>query len=56
MFAIDRNQAERPALKTKPIWERALAEILELKQRLSAMEESSNQIVHKIDVLGEERN
>ena len=37
-------QAERRALETKPIWERALAEILELRQSLSNVE-------RKIDVL-----
>jgi hypothetical protein len=38
------DQAERRALETKPIWERALAEILELRQSLSNVE-------RKIDVL-----
>ena len=28
------EQAERKALETKPIWERALAEIIELRQEL----------------------
>ncbi|HYY59723.1 MAG TPA: hypothetical protein VE842_20510 [Pyrinomonadaceae bacterium] len=37
-------QAERRALETKPIWERALAEILELRSSLSNVE-------RKIDVL-----
>jgi hypothetical protein len=46
------NQAERRALETKPIWERALAEILEVKERLGALEQISNQMVRKIDVLG----
>jgi hypothetical protein len=46
------NQAERRALETKPIWERALAEILEVKERLGSLEKLSNQIVRKIDVLG----
>lgn len=46
------NQAERRALETKPIWERALAEILEVKERLSSLEQVSTQIVRKIDVLG----
>jgi hypothetical protein len=48
------NQAERRALETKPIWERALAEILEVKERLSALEQISNQMVRKIDVLGKD--
>lgn len=46
------SQAERRALETKPIWERALAEILEMKEHLSALEQASNQMVRKIDVLG----
>ncbi len=46
------NQAERRALETKPIWERALSEILEVKERLGALEQISNQMVRKIDVLG----
>jgi hypothetical protein len=37
------SQAERRALETKPIWERALSEILELKRSLSNVE-------RKIDV------
>ena len=37
-------QAERRALETKPIWERALAEILEVKRGLENVE-------RKIDVL-----
>lgn len=46
------SQAERRALETKPIWERALAEMLEIKERLSSLEQLSNQTVRKIDVLG----
>ncbi|MDT5063564.1 MAG: hypothetical protein QOH63_4023 [Acidobacteriota bacterium] len=38
------EQSERRALETKPIWERALAEILELR-------ESVDNIERKIDVL-----
>jgi hypothetical protein len=38
------DQAERRAMETKPIWERALAEILEVKQNLANVE-------RKIDVL-----
>jgi hypothetical protein len=37
-------QAERRALETRPVWERALAEILELKQSVANVE-------RKIDVL-----
>lgn len=49
------SQTERRALETKPIWERALAEILEVKEHVSALEQSSNQMVRKIDVLGKDR-
>lgn len=59
------NQAERRALETKPIWERALAEIgevkaelvdvkaeiVEIKERLTSLEHLSHQMVRKIDVL-----
>jgi len=38
------SQAERRAVETKPIWERALAEILELKESLANVE-------RKVDVL-----
>jgi hypothetical protein len=38
------EQSERRAMETKPIWERALAEILEVKQSLGNVE-------RKIDVL-----
>ena len=48
------NQAEQRALETKPIWERALAEILEVKERLSALEQLSSQVVRKIDVLSKD--
>jgi tetrahydromethanopterin S-methyltransferase subunit B len=48
------TQAERRALETKPIWERALTEILEVKERLGALEQVSNQMVRKIDVLGKD--
>ncbi len=48
------NQAERRALETKPIWERALAEILEVKERLGVLEQLSNQMMRKIDVLSKD--
>jgi chromosome segregation ATPase len=48
------NQAERRALETKPIWERALAEILEVKERLTSLEQLSTQMMRKIDVLGKD--
>ncbi len=48
------TQAEQRALETKPIWERALSEILEVKERLGALEQVSNQMVRKIDVLGKD--
>jgi hypothetical protein len=43
------SQAERRALETKPIWERALAEILELRRSLENVE-------RKIDVLSRARS
>jgi chromosome segregation ATPase len=48
------EQAERRALDTKPIWERALAEIVEAKERLKNLEQISTQIVRKIDVLSKD--
>lgn len=45
------DQAERRALETKPIWERALAEIIEIKERLNSLEQLSTQMIRKIDVL-----
>lgn len=39
------TQAEKRALETKPIWERALAEILEVKLRV-------DDVARKMDVLG----
>jgi len=44
-------QVERRALETKPIWERALAEIVEVKERLSALEELTRPMLRKIDLL-----
>jgi hypothetical protein len=51
-------QAEKRALETKPIWERALAEIvevkaeiIEVKERLDSLEQLSRQIVRKFDIL-----
>jgi hypothetical protein len=52
--AVDRRlssletEAERRALETKPIWERALAEILDVKDHLSALEQASNQVSGKL--------
>lgn len=45
------TQVERRALETKPIWERALAEILEVKERLNGLEQLSKQMIRKVDVL-----
>lgn len=45
------NQAEQRALETKPIWERALAEIIEIKERLNSLEQLSTQMMRKIVVL-----
>jgi chromosome segregation ATPase len=48
------EQAERRALETKPIWERALAGIIEIKERLNSLEQLSTQMVRKIDVLSKD--
>lgn len=42
------SQAERRALETKPIWERALAEILEVKQGLENVERKIDVLSHDI--------
>ena len=42
------SQAERRALETKPIWERALAEILEVKQALENVERKIDVLSHDI--------
>jgi tetrahydromethanopterin S-methyltransferase subunit G len=42
------SQAERRALETKPIWERALAEILEVKQGLENVERKLDVLSHDI--------
>lgn len=42
---------EARALDTKPIWERALAEILEVKQGVEEVKEGVEDIKRKIDVL-----
>ena len=44
-------QAEKRALETKPIWERALAEIVEVKTRLGSLEQQSKLLVRKFDLL-----
>jgi hypothetical protein len=50
------SEAERRALETKPIWERALAEILEVQQGLnefrSAVDVALRDLSRKIGVLG----
>jgi chromosome segregation ATPase len=48
------EQAERRALETKPIWERALAEIIEVKERLGSLEQLSTQMMRKVDVLSKD--
>lgn len=48
------DQAERRALETKPIRERALAEILEVKERVTHLEELSALMLRKVDVLGKD--
>jgi len=50
------SEAERRAVETKPIWERALAEIVEVRQGLNEfrgeVNESLRDISRKIGVLG----
>jgi hypothetical protein len=41
------NQAERRALETKPIWERALQEILETRRELSKRLDRIEAIAHE---------
>jgi hypothetical protein len=41
------NQAERHALETKPIWERALQEILETRRELSKRLDRIEAIAHE---------
>ncbi|OLE53921.1 MAG: hypothetical protein AUG51_10685 [Acidobacteria bacterium 13_1_20CM_3_53_8] len=48
------ERLEAKSYDTKPIWERALAEILEVKERLGTLEQLSKQMVRKIDVLGKD--
>ena len=55
------EQAERRALETKPIWERALAEILEVKEEVRGvkdhvtnLEQLAAQMLRKVDVLGKD--
>jgi hypothetical protein len=52
------EQAERRAVETKPIWERALAEILEVRQGLDEFRGEMNDALHnlsrKIGVLSED--
>ncbi len=45
------EQSERRALETKPIWERALAEILEVKEGLIEVREGLFNVERKLDVL-----
>src|SRR5205085_9647622 len=42
------DEAERRAIETKPIWERALAEILEVRQGLDEFREEVNSSLHDI--------
>src|SRR5207237_10633113 len=48
------ERLEAKSYDTKPVWERALAEILEVKERLDTLEQLSHQMVRKIDVLGKD--
>jgi hypothetical protein len=44
-------ESERRAVETKPIWERALAEILKIQQELSEVKVVLKDLSKKIDVL-----
>ena len=44
------TQAEKRSLETKPIWERALAEILEVKEGLGSLERKINLLMRDIIV------
>lgn len=50
------SEGERRAVETKPIWERALSEILEVRQGLSEFREEANNALRdlsrKVGVLG----
>lgn len=45
------EQSERRAMDTKPVWERALAEILEVKEKVSNLDEKVSNVERKFDVL-----
>lgn len=45
------EQSERRAMDTKPIWERALAEISEVKDEVREVKEKVSNIERKFDVL-----
>ena len=45
------EQSERRAMDTKPIWERALAEIREVKDEIREVKEKVSNIERKFDVL-----
>lgn len=44
-------ESERRAIETKPIWERALAEILAIQQRLDKVEGVLKDLLRKMEVL-----
>ncbi|MFL6285372.1 MAG: hypothetical protein ACJ74Q_19720 [Pyrinomonadaceae bacterium] len=44
-------ESERRAVETKPIWERALAEIVALGQKVDALDQKVHAIGRKMDVL-----
>ncbi len=45
------EESERRAVETKPIWERALAEILKVQQGLGEVKEEVKNLSRKIDVI-----
>jgi outer membrane murein-binding lipoprotein Lpp len=46
------SESERRAVETKPIWERALAEIIAVGQKVDAISQQVDTIERKLNVLG----
>lgn len=46
------SESQRRAVETKPIWERALAEIAAVRQDVAALSEKVEIIDHKLNALG----
>jgi chromosome segregation ATPase len=48
------SESERRAADTKPIWERALAEIVAVGEKVDALTERVEKVEHKLDVFWED--